>query len=215
MQKLAAIEDMDGYLVDWIHNFLLDRSQQVVLNGTSSGSKPVTSGVPQGSVLGPTLFLVYINDLPEAVDCSVSLFADDTLLYQAVNNTTDELRFQSNIDSLQKWASDWSMSFNDAKCHIMGFNAKRRIPLYITLGHVTETKYLGVTLQSNLRFDSHITNKISKARQQLGVLRRALHWVPKTAKLLAYKSLCRPHLEYASASWDPFLRSHVNSIEIR
>ena len=71
-----------------------------------------------------------------------------------------------------------------------------------------------MTLQSNLTFDSHISNKISKAKQQLGMIRRALYWAPKTAKLLAYKSLCRPHLEYASASWDPHLRCHVNSIEM-
>jgi len=87
MEKLTAIPEVDSYLLDWIHDFLCNRSQSVIINGTKSSSLPVTSGVPQESVLGPVLFLVYINDLPSQVDCSVGLFADDTLMYQVVNNT--------------------------------------------------------------------------------------------------------------------------------
>jgi len=218
LQKLAAIETIDSYLINRIHNFLLDRSQQVILDGTSSSSLPVTSGVPQGSVLGPTLFLIYINDLPEAIDCSVSLFADDTLMYQTVNNSLDETRFQNNIDSLHQWALRWGMEFNASKCHIMSFHAQRVLPDY-TLGgevlkHVDQTRYLGVTIQSNFKFNSHIDDKVSKAKQQLGMVKRALHWAPKSAKLLAYKSLCRPHLEYSASVWDPAGKTLIHDIEM-
>ena len=105
--------------------------------------------------------------------------------------------------NLQSWATKWGMEFNNLKCHIMGFNAKKMIPKYTlghqTLDHVEETKYLRVTLQSNLRFDTHINTKIGKARQRLDRIKRALHWAHKPVKLLAYKTLCSPHLEYAAA----------------
>ena len=134
MQKLSSIEDMDDYLVNRIYDFLYDRTQHAVLNRTRSGSKPVTYGVPQGSVLGPTLFLLYINDLPETVGCSVSLFADDTHIFQVVNNATEENRFQSNVNALlQSWATKRGMEFNSSVIPKYTFGDQ-------TLDHVEETK---------------------------------------------------------------------------
>ena len=89
MQKLSAIPGIETYLLNWIHDLLWNKSQTVVLSRTKSDLLPVTSGMPQGSVLGPVLFLVYINDFPSYVDCSISLFADNTLIYQMVDNTAD------------------------------------------------------------------------------------------------------------------------------
>jgi len=136
------------------------------------------SGISQGSVLGPALFLVYINDLPSQVDCSVGLFADDTFMYQVVNNTKDERRFQANLDLLTGWAGKWEMSFNVTKCKVIAFQARRPVPEYtmnnIALGHTDHCKYLGLTLQSNLMFNNHIAHKTCKARQQIGMIRRAL-----------------------------------------
>ena len=110
--------------MDWIQDFLTSRSQKVVVNGQVSSTCNITSGVPQGSVLGPTLFLLYINDLPDTVTCNTSLYADDTLLYQEVNTKQDQLDFQANVDRVYEWSQKWEMPFNVTKCHAMGFNSR-------------------------------------------------------------------------------------------
>lgn len=217
MEKLRTIAPMEDYLLGWVHNFLLNRSQRVVLDGKKSEPLPVTSGVPQGSVLGPILFLVFINDLPDCVDCEVGLFADDTLLYQPVSDDQDRLRFQRNIDAAGSWASKWGMEFNVKKSKIMAFK-EQDIPAHYTLNgtvleQVDKSTYLGVTLQANLKFDNHIQSKILLANKQLGMIKRALHWAPEKVRLMAYKSLCLPHLDYASAVWDPYTTKEINSIE--
>ena len=189
----------------WIHDFLRDRRQKVVVNGQISYKLQVTSGVPQGSVLGPTLFLVYINDLPQQVSCDISLFADDTLIYQIVNSPADKQVFQKNIDSLEKWALSCSMPFNVRKCSVMIFNQTCHAPdaSYTLFGTPLEYQYLCVILQSDLKFTKHIEFKTMKAKRGLGMIKRALYDAPERARLLAYTSLCRPHVEYASAVWDP------------
>lgn len=220
MKKLSIVPNIDSKILMWIHDFLRDRKQCVVIDQNQSPEIAVTSGVPQGSVLGPTLFLVYINDLPEQVSCEVSLFADDTLIYQSVNSQIDQTEFQANIAALAKWADTWCMSFNAAKCSIMSFNQTSAAPAAsytlnnTPLNTVQQSKYLGVTLQSDLKFSSHIQLKVSKAKQQLGMIKQALHGAPQDAKLLAYLSLCRPHVEFASSVWDPTLEYQINSIEM-
>lgn len=217
MQKLSTIADVDDYLLSWIHDFLINRTQQVVIRGNASKPLAVTSGVPQGSVLGPILFLVFINDLPDNLNCSVGLFADDTLLYQAVNNIEDAQRFQLNLDALSTWAERWGMSFNIAKSKIIAFNPIEETPMYTLNGsaleHVDSAKYLGVVLKSDCKFDTHINNKIMTAKKQLGMIKRALYWAPQHARLIAYKALCLPHLEYACAAWDPVSKKIICELE--
>lgn len=220
MTKLSQVPNIDMNIVRWVHDFLDGRRQRVVVYGHMSQELPVTSGVPQGSVLGPTLFLVYINDLPQHVNCNVSLFADDTLIYQTVNTDADKQAFQSNIDGLENWAKTWCMSFNVTKCAVMSFNSKNTSPSHeYRLGDslleiVSDSKYLGVTIQSDLKFNNHIVSKIAKAKQQLAITKRVLYNAPKDAKLLAYTSLCRPHVEYASAVWDTTLGYLDHDIEM-
>ena len=157
----------------------------------------VTSGVPHGSVLGPTLFLIYINDLPDCINCNVSLYADDTLLYAPINNDTDRLLFQADIDSLHEWSSTNKMPFNTAKCEVIAFNSRGNLPPSYMIGehslnYVDEIKYLGVVMQSNLKFDGHIASKVNRAKKVLGCIKYALNDAPQSAKLLAYSSLvCR------------------------
>ena len=140
--------------MDWIQDFLTTRTQKVVVNGHASSTCNVTSGVPQGSVLEPTLILLYINDWPGTVTCNTSLYADYTLLYQGVNTKQDQLDFQANIDVVYEWSQNWEMPFNVTKCHAMAFNSRAVLPSYrLGATNVAWAGYLGVTLQQNLKFD--------------------------------------------------------------
>ena len=114
-----------GNLLKWIRDFLSDRTQQVVLKGSSSDTSPVTSGVPQGSVLGPLLFLAFINDLPSRVKSRTGMFADDCLVDRKIKNQADAKALQEDIDSLQVWEREWQMEFNADKCAVIRITTKR------------------------------------------------------------------------------------------
>ena len=123
---------------------------------------PVTSGVPQGSVLGPILFLIYINDLPDKIKSQVRLFADDTAAYLAISNLKDAEILQSDLNLLQQWETSWDMEFNPSKCAVLHITrSKSPIPSHYTLhGQVLESvsnsKYLGVDISDNLSWNCHI-----------------------------------------------------------
>ena len=219
LHKLRNIKGVDSHITNWVQDFLTDRTQQVVIKKSKSSSLPVLSGVPQGSVLGPTLFLIYINDLPLSVSSNVSLYADDTLMYSIVSNAEEERKFQSDIDSLHEWSNKWKMPFNVSKCEVITFNNHNRPqPCYnlggIPLKSVQQTKYLGVVIQSDLKFNGHISAKVASAYKILGCIKHLLHAAPQKARLLAYTSLCRPILEYADCLWDPSDTSNNNSLEL-
>ena len=146
-----------GQTYSWVQDFLKNRSQKVVLDGTESDSSWVSSGVPQGSVLGPILFLIYINDLPDCVNSNVRLFADDTILYRKINSSTDVKDLQADLNSLENWESDWQMEFHPGKCQIIRVT-KSLTPLdteYFLHGHkleaVSSAKYLGITINHDLK----------------------------------------------------------------
>ncbi len=105
--------------LNWIKSFLIGRSQTVVLDGENSSEVPVTSGVPQGSVLGPLLFLLYINDLPDSITSQVRLFADDTAVYLTMNDQSDCKQLQTDLDHLMEWEGKWDMEFNPLKCQVI------------------------------------------------------------------------------------------------
>lgn len=106
---------IEGKLLEWIEDFLKNRKQRVVVNGSASSLSDVTSGIPQGSVLGPVLFLIYINDLPEVVQSIIKLFADDTKMYSVVNKPEQAVIMQNDILNLIKWSDDWLLKFNNDK----------------------------------------------------------------------------------------------------
>jgi len=169
-------------------------------------------------VLGPILFLCYINDLPDLLSCKVSLYADDTLLYQTVNITKDAELFQANINAVYEWSIKWKMPFNEKKFQAINFGKVTPISHYklstTCLAWAEDTKRLGVIIQSDLRFDQHINNKCTKFWKILGGIKHLMYDAPKDAKLLAYTSLCRPILNYAGVVWDPAARSKVHDIEL-
>ena len=151
-----------GHTLKWIEAFLTDRTQKVIVDGATSEPAPVVSGVPQGSVLGPILFLVFINDLPLEVSSKTRLFADDCVVYREINHMQDCTALQEDLDKLASWEKKWGMSFHPEKCSILRVYRKRNPIIYdYTLkGHklVSEqqTKYLGVHISQNLSWKYHI-----------------------------------------------------------
>ena len=210
-----------GKTLHWISAFLSDRTQTVVLEGRSSNTVPVTSGVPQGTVLGPVLFLVYINDLPDYLKYSkLRLFADDSIIYMPVRSQSDCLKLQADLDAAAKWEKDWLMAFHPDKCTFLSVTTKHQ-PVqhnYIlhnhTLESVTSAKYLGITLQSNLKWDKHIDDITSKANKMLGFLKRNLKTPNQHTKSQAYQALVRPKLEYSCSVWDPHTSDSISKIEM-
>jgi len=210
-----------GRTNSWIANFLSDRKQAVVVNGAQSSYVDVRSGVPQGTVLGPCLFLTYINDLPERISSPSRLFADDTAVYRLITCLEDSSKLQEDLGKLEDWESEWDMAFHPDKCSQLPLTRARKPPNAHTsyklhnhtLERVPSAKYLGVTLQADLSWGKHIDNTYSKANRTLGFLRRNLRVCSSKTKELAYKALVRPVVEYASSVWDPHTNRDISKIE--
>ncbi len=209
-----------GCTSKWIQDFLTDRTQQVVIDGQSSDTAPVTSGVPQGSVLGPILFLTFINDMPECVKSKARLFADDSIIYRDITSTSDCTDLQNDLKSLERWEKVWGMSFNPSKCHIIHISRKKK-PILNTyhlkgtdLEPVDNATYLGVSVSKDLSWHNHIKKVVAKGNRTLGFIKRNIRTFTNSIKMLAYKSLVRPTLEYASSVWSPHQKELVNSIEM-
>jgi hypothetical protein len=152
---------IQGNTLDWISDFLHNRTQRVVLDGKQSDSSWVTSGVPQGSVLGPILFLLYINDLPDCVNSQVRLFADDTILDRKIMNPNDATSLQQDLCRLEKWEDTRQMEFRLDKCQVSRVtkSSKPLDTVYHLRGHKLDTvfsaKYLGVTISQDFKWNSH------------------------------------------------------------
>lgn len=208
-------------MLRWIAAWLSGRTQKVVLDGVCSDPAPVLSGVPQGSVLGPVLFLIFINDLPDNINSTVRLFADDCVLYRNIRRSEDQQTLQDDLDKLAHWEDAWLMKFNVAKCHSMRVTKHLPQNQYIydyvlhnqVLENVKSAKYLGVTISDDLDWGQHINNITSKATKTLGFLRRNLSLAPKETKAAAYRALIRPQLEYAAPVWDPYHQTDIRKIE--
>jgi len=172
--------------------------------------------------MGPLLFLLYINDMPSVVDpgTSVRLFADDTLIYRVIHSMEDQVVLQRDLARLEQWASTWGMVFNASKCHIMHIGRQSSYPhqyMYqfrgIVLSLVTSEKYLGVYLNHDLKWSHHIDQVAAKAARKLGFVRRNLRGAPANCKKLAYVTLVRSGMEYASVIWDPYTKADSNKLE--
>ena len=210
-----------GDIQEWIKDFLKNRKQRVVVDGKHSSFIKVESGVPQGTVLGPLLFLVYINDLPNNITqgSTVRLFADDCILYREIRTMQDQLILQNDLNKLKEWADKWGMKFNPSKCEIMRI-CHNRTPLerFYTLSgqvlkQVNKTKYLGVYISEDLSWTPHIEYTTAKANRALGLLRRNLKHCDKKIKESAYMSMVRSILEYACEIWDPYEQKNIKAIE--
>ena len=208
---------ISGNILNWITDFLSDRSQFVSVNGTCSGSTPVTSGVPQGSVLGPILFLYYINDMPDVVDCFMKIFADDAKTSNEIISVEDSVTLQNSLDNLSSWTEKWGVNFNCVKCGVMHLgknNPKYKYTINnIPLNETILEKDLGVYVDPLLKFEDHLDKTVKKARQISGLIIRSITFKSKDIMVPLYKSLVRPILEYGNAVWSPYLRKDIDLIE--
>lgn len=208
-------------LVKWISSYLNKRRQFVDVDGHYSDFLPVNSGVPQGSVLGPLLFLIYINDLTACIDESVTirLFADDCLVYKEIKNGNDQVVLNNSISAISNWCDKWHMKLNLEKTVFMRVTNKKCPAEFqycindVAIAQTESFKYLGVTLTSHLTWSKHIDAVCASARRKLGLVRHRLKYSPPHVKLLAYNSLIRSRLEYACIVWDPFYKKDINKLE--
>ena len=206
-------------IINWVKSFLSNRSQKVAVDGYLSSELPVLSGVPQGSVLGPCLFLVYINDLPDSVKCNARMFADDTIVYLTINSISDSLSLQQDLLSLESWERAWSMEFNPDKCEVLRIFRKKNPVIYpyklhnVALKTCETAKYLGVTISKDLNWSKHIDNITSKATCSLRFIQRNVKTDNKKVKIAAYNTYVRPQLEYCSSIWHPWQKTLTNKVE--
>ena len=207
-------------LLKVVSDFLEDRVYRVRVGNAYSKSHNVTSGVPQGSVLGPLLFLLYINDLPEGIRNKVFLFADD--LKMAAPASTP-IHNQEDINYMDSWQDNWLLKFNmsDGKCKVMHTGKNNPHHVYflnnVELPTVTSEKDLGVTVSDNLLWNDHIDNAVNKARSVIAWVSRTVISRAPNVMLNIYKTLVRPHLEYCVQLWSPFPRhrnwDHIMKLE--
>ena len=198
MRKLKS-HGMGNSIINWVEQWLTDMRQRVVVDGEVSSWKSVLGGVPQGSVLGPILFLVYINDLEEGVTGKILKFADDTKLFRKTKEISDNFFLQDDIDKLVKWSKKWQMLFNFGKCkclHTGPGNTSMNYEMGGTiLSKTVKEKDLGVTMNANMKVSEQCRIAASKGNQVLGMIRRNITYKDKSLIVPLYKAIVRPHLK--------------------
>jgi ribonuclease P/MRP protein subunit RPP40 len=206
-----------GKLLEWIGDWLKERTMAVVLNGHSSKTLSVTSGAPQGSVLGPTLFLVYINDLPSVVDCPMSIFADDTKIYQVIKTEDDKQRLQANIDAMRRWSLEWGMPFNDKKSAVVHFGRNNPNFSYLLGDKIvrptTTQKDLGVVIDSQGKYTNHISEVAKKCNRITGMIKTRFKSRDPNLLSQLYKVYILPIIGYASEVWAPTYKIQLEFLE--
>ena len=218
MEKLRIALD-NREMVNWVGDFLRNRVQKVKVNGVLSKQTKVTSGVPQGSVLGPFLFNLFIEDIGENISSKIRLFADDCVIYKNIKTVEDTLSLQKDLDELEKWVERNKMELNVNKCNAMIFNRSRcKIEQSYQIGEKTlesvdSYKYLGVVFKNNLEKKDQVERVSKKAIKNLNFVMRQLRGTRTQVKEKAYLTLIRPVLEYASSVWDPYKDGEIKSIE--
>ena len=219
IQKLHMYNIHPG-IVSWVEDFLRARQQRVCVNGHLSDWRPVTSGIPQGSVLGPVLFIVFINDLPSCINTDCRIFADDTKVYTEVSKSHNNT-LQDDICSLQDWSEKWQMEFNVDKCAVLQLGANNPHHNYIMevnhketiLKQSEEERDLGILVDHQLNFKKHIEFITQKANRTLGVIKRHFKYLPEKYFVTLYKTMVRSKLEYGNVIWSPIFEADRDKIE--
>jgi len=214
--KLEA-HGIQGRTCEWVSNWLSGREQRVMVNGEVSTAVEVVSGVPQGSVLGPLLFLVYINDLDEGLEGKISKFADDTKIGFTIKGEADRARAERDLGLLDEWSKKWLMRFNKSKCKVLhiGRNNGRSLNVFGVdkLEEANGEKDLGITIDEEMKFSSHAQATVAKCNRVLGYIRRSIASKSSHVILPLYAALVRPLLEYGIQFWRPGNKGELAALE--
>ena len=225
LQKLKVCFGIDGTLLKFLSNYLCDRNQKVVIGSESSSTLKVHSGVPQGSILGPLLFVLFINDLPDGLSSGteISLYADDTKIWRKISSLSDCMSLQADIDHLNSWAIKNKMKFHPSKCKVLPISLRPSHSLFLSfiyhlnnspLNYVEVETDLGVDITPRLSWNSQCDRIYTKACQQLGIVRRNGHIVSDSkCRRALYLALVRSQFEHCSIIWRPTSSSLSNKLE--
>ena len=230
LRKLL-IYGVDQSSLKWFQSYLSGRSQKCNVNGCLSSSVPVAYGVPQGSNLGPLLFLVYINDLPNCLSAaSPRMFADDTNISYAANTLSElENVINSELKNLKYWLEANKLSLNIAKTEFMIIGSRQRMHAHSNeninidldgnvIKQVDEAKSLGLIIDKNLSWSNHIDMKCKKISSAIGALKRIRHFISMQTAIEIYNAIIQPHFDYCSPVWDEFnatLREKMQKLQNR
>lgn len=221
LKKLESF-GLNGNLLEWFQSYLTDRSVHVTFNGYISKSFIPRSGVPQGSILGPLLFVIFMNDLPDYLDSTCSIFADDVKVCRVVRNIEDAEALESDFMALGEFCATNGLSLNDNKCAVMTYTNKlydiqygyKRTTHNGFLSRTSDFKDLGVCFDGKLRFDVHIDTIVKKAFKTLGfVIRTCRKFHNPDTIIYLYNALVRTQLEYASPIWSPYYKEYIVRLE--
>ena len=216
---------IEGKLLNLLENYLHNRKQRVVLDGQCSSWKNILSGVPQGSVLGPLLFLIYINDLPDGICSLCKIFADDTSIFSKVHNKyLCQTNLNNDLSNIKEWAFQWKMQFNpdpNKQANEVYFSKKITshdiLPIKFNNNPVqlcNSQKHLGLILDKQLNFNEHIDKKIKVCNKLIGSIKCLSSILPRKSLLTIYKSFVRPQLDYGDIIYDnPANESFINIVE--
>ena len=210
-----------GDLLNWFKNYLMNRQQRVVLNNTNSDWMSLSAGVPQGSILGPLLFLIYINDIVNDIASQIRLFADDTSIYIIVDNpVASAAAINSDLQLINAWSKSWLVDFNPTKTESLIISRKNIKPYHpdvsmndVVIKNVEIHKHLGLTFSNDGKWNSHIALTVSKAWKRIGLLRSFKFLLNRSCLEKLYISFIRPILEYSDSVWDNCSQEQKNDIE--
>ena len=217
---------ISGSLLTLFENYLCNRKQRVVLNGSCSDFFTIESGVPHGSVLGPLLFLIYINDLETNIKSNIKFFADDTMLFSIVNDPLiSAIDLNHDLNVIQQWAHQWKMEFNPdptKQATEVLFSCKKCMPFHPQLAFngapvktMNEQKHLGLILDSGLSFTKHLNEKITKAKKNIGLIKQLSKYLPLKTLNQMYKAFVRSHLDYCDIIYHiPHLKKLASGISL-
>ena len=218
LEKIKA-HNIHGDILKWIESWLTGRRQRVVLNGSASSWSPVESGVPQGSVLGPLAFVIFINDLDLCAQLIRILkkFADDTKVGHIVRTDEERNELQTCLDLLCDWADTWGMSFNTDKCKVLHVGHNNPQYSYTMNGYTLSEpgweQDIGVKVKENLKPSLQCSSASKRANFVLGQISRAFHFRDRHVFLRLYKTYVRCHLEFAVSAWSPWTERDKYALE--
>ncbi len=220
MHKLKKF-GITGQIGIWLNEFLAERTQYVQIPGGISGRAMVSSGVPQGTVLGPVLFLILISDISNNVDCNLSSFADDTRLYSQIKSRVDCVSLQSCLSTVYNWATNNNMQFNAQKFQYVCYHTKESqltnnsylSPTNDVIDPTQTVRDLGITMSNSCTFDVHINRVIKSCSQLVGWILRTFSSRDKLPMMTLFKAIVLPRLEYGCQLWNPYLVHDINGIE--